>query len=313
MAQQQRKITRQRATGVDEKAGLFGTGSKTWIWNIDTGGRDVTLEDLWKLFPDFLPGYTEAGFVVDDVDMTENGAGTDFRLVSQSWRRLETENPLEEPFRITGMESLEVMVPAYKDFDGKVLQTTAGEPLLGMTRPVKVWRFTGAKNLAGIPAWLAQYGKATNADTVRIGTVAIPPNCLQLAAVRIGDEDDSARIGGRKIIFRPMEIEFWWNPETWTTDVLNMGFYELVTYTQQPPRSEGVVALGGEPAKGKTYTIPVRMQNNGTPVDSPQFLNAEGQRFRDKDGKVKSLLKSNEIIVLHFNMFERLPFRKLMR
>lgn len=309
-----RKITRERAHGTDQNAGLFDTGSKVWLWNIDTAGnQDLQIEDLWKLWDDFLPGYVEGGWVVDNVDLKENGAGTDFRIVSQSWRRLETDNPLEIPFKITGMESLEMMVPAYKDFDGKVLQTTAGEPLLGMTRPVKVWRFTGAKNLAGIPAWLADYGKATNADTIRIGTVPIPPNCLQLAAVRIGDEDDSTKIGGRKIIFRPMEIEFWWNPETWTTDVLNMGFYELQEFTVQPPRAAGVTELGGNPGKGVTYKLPVRMQNNGTPVDSPQFLNNAGQRFRDKDGKVRSLLKANEIIVLHFNMFERLPFRKLMR
>lgn len=289
---------RERATGLDDRAAINGDNRRVWDWNVYLGDWPHDLEFLQSTRgnEDFTPGFVSGGWYVDDVSMTENGVGTGFVIVSQSWRRLEYENPLNVPFRITSMESIDLQVPAYADFDGKVLQTTAGEPLLGMTRTVKVWRFTGTRNIPGIPAWLANYGKATNSDIVRLGSVPVPANCLQLASVRIGDEDGSTKIAGRSIIYRPMELELWWNPESWTTEVLNMGFYELVN-----------VALRGDP-----IWVPMRIARNGQPVDSPQFLGEDGRTFRDEQGNLRSLLKRNEIIVLKFNMFERLSFSKLI-
>lgn len=294
-----RPITRERAKGIDEKAGLFDEGSKVWLWNIDTGGRDLELADLMKKWDDFQPGYAEGIWYVDGVDVAENGSGTDFLTVTQSWRRVETANPLLKPFRWTGMESMEIQIPAWMDADRKLCVTTAGEPLVGMTRVQRIWRFTGEKNIPGIPAWLAEYGRSTNADTVRIGTVAIKPNCLQLQSVRIGDEDSSTKVAGRTIIFRPLQVEVWWNPFTWTTEVLNAGLYELRRLNLRELK--------------KAVYVPVRISNNGDNVDSPQFLDKNGFRPRDEAGNPKALIGPEDIHILRFNFDDRLPYAKLFR
>lgn len=302
-----RPIRRTRATGLDEKAGTFDDGSRVWIWNVDTGGRDVDGDDLRRLFDDFTPGFTQGKYYVDGVDLQEIVPGAEFIQVVQSWRRIETENPLNVPFKWVGMESIDLEIPTTVDLDGKPVVTTAGEPIIGMTRNQKVWRFSGEKNIAGIPAWLALYGRSTNSDTIRIGTVAIPPGQLQLQKVRIGPEDDSTQVAGRKIIFRKLEIEFWWNTAGWMTELLNMGFYELQDVSPVRLNADGTPA----PRKPK-YRL-VRISNTGSQADRPFFLNKKGQRPRDKEGNVLTEIPPSEVVVLHFNFNERLPYSRLLR
>lgn len=287
-----RPVKREREHGLSESAGLDQTGERTWEWTVDTGGRELDTMALGVQWPDFFPGFVDGLWYVTGVAADSLAPGSDFIKVVQTWRRVEYENPLAVPFRWTAVESTEIEIPATRDIDGRPLCTRAGEPILGLTYSQKVWKLRGTRNIAGIPLWLADYGKSTNADRVRIGTVSVPPNCLQLQGVQIGDEDDSVKVAGRTIIFRPMNLEFWWNPSTWTTEVLHMGFYELQNTA----------------ARGKPIWTPVRVDS-----DTPVFLNDLGQRPRHADGTPKALLEPSEIKVLHFNMNDRKPYSKLIR
>ena len=295
-----RRVTRERQQGQEDSLGLEETGERIWLWGVDTGGRELDTMALSLLWADFIPGFADGLWYVTGLATGSVAPGTDFLMVTQTWRRIEYENPLEEPFRWTGVESMEIEIPACRDSDGRPIMTTAGEPILGLTIVQKVWRFTGTKKIAGIPLWLADYGRSVNSDTVRVGTVAIPPNQLQLQKVRVGDEDDSTKVAGRTIIFRPLEIEVWWNPATWLTEVLNMGFYELQKVSEPDD--------GDRTTSSKARWTPVKVDS-----DTPVFLNAYGQRPRYKDGTVKAILDPSEIVILKFNMNEKLPYSKLFR
>lgn len=313
--------SRRRAKGVDDGLRLFGNHRRVWDWNVrwdrEPGEAEPTLVEMAEKWQDFLPGHVgtpigpDTDLVADDFkdlgewyvsDTSLTGTESiDHYVVSQEWKSVEIANPLRVPFRWTGCESVVIETPAYVDADGKLLVTKAGELILGITRKQKTWRLTGERNVPAFPRWMEKYGASVNSDTVRIGSIPVPPNHLQLQRLSLGDEDRSTKIAGRSIIFRRMQLEVWWNPASWTLEVLNAGFYEL--QTEKQIRTEKVSKVA----------FPVRCTNDGKDTQRPVLLDANGKRPRDKDGNIKTLLEPKDVVVLYFNLDERLPYLPLVR
>lgn len=302
--------TRERGRGLDISGDLTSERD-VWDWNVrwdrTDSGEPPTGEELAARFEDFQVGAIRqhgrgAGkWYVANLDARETDA-RDFFTVSQEWLRIdENADPFKRPLKWLGAESGVLEVPAYRDANGRPLQTAAGEPILGLTRKVKTWRFTAQKWVAGIPTFLSHHAATVNKDTVRIGALPIPPTQLSLQRIQLGEESDRFSIAGRKILARPLTMELWWNTEGWTTQVLNAGFYELQEVQQ---------AFGNGTRRVK---IPVRCQNNGQDTQKPVMLDRNGARPRDKDGNVKVILEPSDIVVLEFLLDESRTYAPLLR
>ena len=314
--------TRERRPITDDSLSL-GDNRRVWEWNVrwdaeEETGYKPTVMDLASKWADVLPGWRGAPVPIDtdivqsdlkdsalwyvsDISLKSTEM-RDFHVLSQEWKRVEIANPLQIPFRWTGCETATVEIPAYADVDGKPLITRAGEPILGLTQRANVWRLTGERNVPGFPNWMKEYGASTNSDTVRVGSIAVPKDHLSLQKLSLGDIDDSVKVAGQPILFRKMELEVWWNPRSWVTEVLHQGFYELQKVTQ-------TTKSGGT----KTLEVPVRCTNDGKDTQKPVFLNSDGYRPRDKDGNIKTILEPTDIVVLRFFLDKRLPYNPLIR
>lgn len=299
--------TRELATKVATEA-TVDEEQRFLDWNLRWDGDPPEMVDLWRKWDDFIPGYVErdrrngTSWIVEDVSLKQIGMSTGLYMVSVEWIRLDIEDPLKIPFRWTGCEAASIEVPAWVDENGKMIQTTAGEPIVGMNRKLTIWKLTGTKNVPGFPNWMTTHGESVNSDSVRVGSISVPPEQLSLQGLSLGDIDDSTRIGKKRILYRPMEVEVWWNPFYWREYVLNQGFYELSKQTVTN-------------SKGKEVEVDslVRCQQNGQDAQKPCLLDREGRRPRDKDGNVKAVLSPGDVVVLDFQLNKKLPYRQLLR
>lgn len=250
----------------------------------------------------FRPGFRfSPTWKVNNVQLRESESNTIYRL-SVEFVLVDYKTPFFVPIEWT-WESATLEIPAYSDTKGRPCVSTAGEPITGLTRPVKLWVIRGVKNVPGVPRWFKDYGVSTNSDIVTLDGEKFKPWDLQLQRLSLGGFE-SQTIGKTEYRYRPLTFEFWFNPLSWRTEVLNMGSLELFA-------QEGINPLTGQ----TTYTyFQVRATNgDGEATPGRVFLDRYGQRPRDSDGNVKTTILPSEIITLKFDLLDPLPYSKVLK
>lgn len=270
-------------------------------WNVITNDTktELTIYDVFDAEPRFLPGTVFDHLKVNNVRLKQTESNCIYRLEAE-FVRYEHKTPFFVPIDWEWETSV-LEIPAYADYKGRPCVTTAGEPIAGLTRRLKLWVIRGTRNVPGVPSWFRDYGVSVNSDRVTIDGERFKENELQLQRLSLGTWDSTV-IGKREYRFRPVSFEFWFNPLTWTSEVLNLGFNELVIRE---------VEVAGQKVK---RLFQVRATNaDGDETKNRVFLNKEGQRPRELNGDIKTTLKPKDIITLKFDLDDRLPYMPLLK
>lgn len=295
------------ARKVDDEASTEGLSS-TREYNVITNGSstELTVEDVYAVEPLFIPGRVYGARQLESIRLTQTESDTLYILEAEFVPYI-YKTPFFEPIEWE-WESAILEIPAYVDVDGKPIVTTAGEPIIGLTRKLKLWNIRGTRNVSGVPKWFRDYGFSVNSDNVTLDGQKFKKNELQLQRLSLGSWD-SQTIEGTEYRYRPLSFEFWFNPLTWSTEVLNMGFNELVVKEIQQFDKDGNAIEG----KTRKVAYPVRATNGTEPTTSRVFLNKTGQRPRDNTNTIKQQLAPSDIVVLKFDLEEKLPYSVLVK
>lgn len=250
----------------------------------------------------FRPGHRfNTNWKVNNLRLTESEANDIYRLEAE-FIRVEYKTPFFVPIEWE-WESTTLDLPAYSDNKGKAVVTTAGEPITGLTKPLKLWILKGTRNVPGVPKWFRNYGVSTNSDRVKMDGETFNPWELQMQRLSLG-KWESETINKTEYRFRPLSFEFWFNPMTWRTEVLNMGFLELLVRRVFDPITK----------RYRYEQFQVRAQNaNGPETNHRVFLDASGQRPRDQYRNIKHELDPSDIVTLKFDLLDELPYKPLLK
>lgn len=297
---------------VDDEATIDGVQSQTRFFNIVTTEtrQELTVYDVFEQCPQFIPGYT-IGKVpnrrrLSNVRLRETEATAVYELECE-FAPFEFKTPFLVPVDWT-WETTTIEIPAYTDNKGKAIVTTAGEPITGLTRPLKCWILTGTRNVPGVPDWFRDVGVSMNAKDIKLDGETFKKKTLQLQRVSLGSYT-SQTINKTEYRYRPLSFEFWFNPFTWTTEVLNLGFNEL-----QVRRFPITDSDGNATGKFRTVGFPVRATDaKGEETKQRVFLDKAGQRPRDAQNNIKTQLAPEEIVTLKFDILEELDYAPLLK
>lgn len=272
----------------------------TRSFNVFTNGskKELSVFDVFDVAPSFLPGKTVGSLKINNVRLKQTESNAIYELQVQ-YVRYELATPFD--FKIDWeWESSVLEIPAYTDRNDKPLVTTAGEPIQGLTRRLKLWTLKGTRNVPGVPSWFRDYGVSVNSDTTNVDGEDFKPNELQLQRISLG-KWDSEIIDEIEYLYRPLSFEFWFNPLTWSTAALNLGYNELV-----------VTKVVNDKGKTVDKPIQVRATNDGEETKNKVFLDDDGKRPRDKNGNIKTQLDPEDIVVLQFDLDDELPYTPLL-
>lgn len=224
------------------------------------------------------------------------------------------QNPLNEPAAITIKGQRREVVSLF-DSNGLPKMNTAGD-LLGdpvPTKPVTDLIISVSKNVSlSLPAWILDYVDTVNSDTVRIRGLIFPPGTLCFAGdVDVGEElnTESINNGVRQIPYTTVGFQLHYRAEGWTTLIPNRGFYQLV------PRSATaaqVVTAAFKTKKPMPLSLPKfpydrqRILVGTTPPDYP-----DEPQFLDPNGAFIENPTPDQIVVLEFDDYDKLPFGQL--
>lgn len=221
----------------------------------------------------------------------------------------EEKNPLDRRAKIR-MRTQIFEIPSRVDRQGRLIQTTAGEPLEGYHLRVAGRVIAIQKNLSTWPEWATSYAVAINSDVVRIRGRTFLPQTLRMGALDIGDEDFENQVRYFSLAF---ELEH--NPLTWLTPKWNRGFYQLIRGYERKVNDEWRFVPEQFDAEGKLIPPPdlpgIRrarrlepiLLNSGEPPAEPQWLDADGRWIPDP--------QPEDVITLQFADYDELPFNRL--
>lgn len=182
-------------------------------------------------------------------------------------------SPLSRPAEIT-LESETVEVPTFRRLDGSLILNTAGDLVHGLTRKVNRRIFNYSKNVAAFPSWLLSYSdNAVNSDSVTIEGIAYAAGYLMLQKVR-ATPYTSEQVNGVTVAYRVMTFALVYDPRGWDEKVYNRG---LRAYGE-PPASSSSSTTSGSSSRPR-WIMDEDEDGNRTPVDEPQFLDADGKRL----------------------------------
>ncbi|MCR9200433.1 MAG: hypothetical protein NXI04_17495 [Planctomycetaceae bacterium] len=291
--------------------------TQTRKWNIFTNDTttELTVFDVMEQVPIFRPGVTIGRAPLQrrltDMRLRETESNYIYTLECD-FSLFEYKTPFLVPIDWT-WESTILEIPAYVDNKGRPIVTTAGEPISGMFRRIKCWIISGTRNVPGVPDWFREYGVSVNKDSPRLDGVRFKPKELQLQKMSLGAWQTQT-INGKEYRYRPLSFEFWFNPLTWTTEVFNLGYNELIV---RPFEEVEVSASGKETVKKGFRSYQVRATDGqGNETRQRVFLNKLGQRPRqiiNREVIIKEPLEPKDIITLKFDLDEELPYARLLK
>ena len=271
-------------------------------FNVITNGsrHELTVFDVLEAAPEFYPGTTKKNRRINNVKLKSTAADSIY-ILDVEYVFSEYKTPFHVPIEWE-WETAFLEIPAYTDNKGRPCVTEAGEPILGLTRKLKLWVFRGKRNVPGVPPWFRNYGVSMNSDNVKIDGQDFVKRELELQRIGLGGWE-SQTINRREYRYRPLSFEMWFNPLTWTTEVLNLGFNELLVRRYVDP-------FGSV----KYESFQVRAVNaEGEETKDRVFLDKNGQRPRDDDGNVKIKLDASDITTLKFDLEDELPYTPLLK
>lgn len=209
----------------------------------------------------------------------------------------EDKNPLRRKPKIS-FDSSSIEIPADRDNKGRMICSTAGEPITGIMRQIPTVDYTINVNLATDPQWMLTHLLAVNADTVRIRGVPWKPKTLLFATVAAGVYEKE-----NKVEFAPFTLKILGNPLTWSAEVFNTGTLQLESYELQQngrtvQRWRQVPILEGKPRE---------------PVKEPKPLDEFGRYIDDSLQPVRSEpVKSSKLISLTFDVQPEVRFNNVL-
>lgn len=166
-------------------------------------------------------------------------------------------NPLARSAEITG-EFNEITRPVFRDRNGRLPQTTAGEPIL-VEEEESDLILNVQKNIPPIlPNWIFTYNNAINGDAVRIRGRTAPQKTLKIKGIRFSDlqvEND--------VPFMSIGFQLHFRRSGWDREVLNQGLYELVTRFNRDADKNVTSYERIKDALGREITEPVPLTRDG--------------------------------------------------
>jgi len=267
---------RSRAHGIDMgKTGDGQTATEEWNLICLTQPADMTIELAEELWPDFRVGTLVGNsWVVDQVRLRSIGTSEHVMatvdLVRGGKRDKDDPDPTQRPITWE-MDTDYVEEAAETDADGRRLENTAFEPLLGIVDEVPVLVWTAVRYITNTPAWLQDFAKkCVNSTTVILDGFICQPETLKMEGLKLGPVEYTS-VKNREIRFRQMPLRLLWKQNTWRDRYLNQGTTE---YFPAVPD----FLFGG-------ILVPERrvacFDSLGKPVEKPVPLTKEGQRFRE--------------------------------
>lgn len=209
----------------------------------------------------------------------------------------EDKNPLKRKPKIS-FDSASIEIPADRDNKGRMVCSTAGEPLLGIMRQIPTIDYTINVNLPSDARWLQTHLLAVNKDAVTLRGLTWKPKTLLFASVSAGEFQKE-----NKVDFTPYTLKIMANELTWTQEVFNTGTLQLEEYEIQRngktlKRYRQVKILEGSPAE---------------PVSEPKPLDEKGRYIDDSlQPKRDEPVKKSKLISLKFDIQPELPFNNVL-
>lgn len=305
----------EQATDVDDQASFTDGVTQTRTWNVITNETDVelTVFDVVAQVPIFQPGYVigtgAARRRLEDMRLRHTESRCIYTLECD-FVPFEFKTPYLVPIEWS-WETATIEIPTFSDAKGRPLVTTAGEPIVGLTRPLKCWILSGTRNIPSVPDWVEQYGTSVNKDRVTLDGHPFAPGKLQLQKMSIGTFETQT-INGKEYRYRPLSFEFWFNPLGWQTELGNLGYVELQRNTFEETVTDP--DTGEERVVRTNQVNQVRATDDGgEPTNNRVWLDKDGLRPRGEDGKPKKTLKQSELVFLKFDLLDELPYGPLLR
>lgn len=210
-----------------------------------------------------------------------------------------------------------VDMPYVLDAFKKLITTTAGEPIYGLTRPVRHRVLILRRAFSQLPQWVDEYEDAINSDRLQIDGMNYDRYTLKVNEIQIGDQEEEWISDDTKVTFRWVEAHIEHNKNTWRREYPNAGFYELAP-------SRGVDSDGNllDDVSGRLTRLVRIRDDNQHPTDKPSFLNEFGRRprigeiiengvLRKSSSKLKWPLDPEDILYVKRFTNPILPFRAL--
>lgn len=259
--------------------------------------------------PDFAPGEVHPSISyakVSGFDVERTGENRVSRVIvsyASTSEESRPESPLSKP-PVISLRSATIQEPTLYDVDDNPILNTAGDFIVGLTRPVPVWVISIEMNVTRVPAWVLEMGDAVNIGSIRLRGVDWPDGKLKLTTINIPDSETDEGTGDT---FIPMSLEVQYNRNGWDVRVPNKGLYELIE------ESDGAFGDSEEVTIKKIRIT----SSDGTPVSQPVALNEDGRRpftVDENDIKVpKEKLEPEDIHTLEINTLNRQSFAQLLR
>jgi hypothetical protein len=212
--------------------------------------------------PDLSPGQPHPvvlGAYVEDFGPERNGTAAAWEVAVRYVRGRETTQqdvpPTQRP-AVIEVQPESIEVPTFRWQNGDPIINKAGDLIAGVTRTENHWVFAVQKNVVSVPAWALTYADAVNSDPVSIKGLTVAPHYLLLKDLRIGNETTET-VNALPYTFFPVSFSLVYNPRKWITKVYNRGLYEIND-------------------DGDKVRI---TDDEGEPVDEPQFLDDNGKRL----------------------------------
>lgn len=199
-------------------------------------------------------------------------------------------NPLMRPAIITG-DYTDIQRPVFRDRKGRLIATTAGEPIRGITVEESDLILNCQKNIpAVLPNWCFTYNNAINADAVRIAQLGrtARKGTLKTKGIRWSDVQFENRVA-----FRVINFQLHFRRTGWDREHLNAGFYEKVRIQRTGKTELQRIKIAGE-----------------YPTD-PIPLDRTGKRPRYFSGEIIRDLQPSDLHYLKFELDNWQPFSVL--
>ena len=309
----------------EEEARVTTTGSERIVWykavcsSVFDADREILLGAL--NFPQspivpFMPDPKNPARLVQECYPKRIPGSAVFDIQVTYSTDVSVSNPLNQPAEITITGQRRDVVALF-DANGTPKCNTAGD-LIGDPAPTRMVTdliFSVSKNVSlKLPAFLTQYLDAVNSDSVRIRGLTLDVGTLLFCGeIKVGPEQNSGPQQGNGIQQPPyttVEFELHYRADGWTTLVPNRGFFELVPNPKAvlgPPLLPGDVPIKvGKDGKVPKFPYVRQRITVGNPPDYP----AEPQ-FLDLNGAAISNPTPDDIVVLEFDDFAKLPFNAL--
>jgi hypothetical protein len=245
--------------------------------SLTTIKRDIPELQRWQRHP------TELGFFVDEFSADRTTAvqqrdGRDHFYWAGSVRWIDTldQKPQDMPPRLVNIRSETIQSATSKDWRGRAILNTAGDPVQPIPIVEQVRVFVFQKNVIGLPEELFDLENVVNSDAVTIKGQSRAPRTLLLRKVEFSDEQ-TAEDGDDK--YRILVLELAYRKSTWVHKFPSAGFNQIVERRARPgdPQSIRVNTRGIDVVKEK---VSITLDDGQRPSEQ-QLLDAEGRWIKN--------------------------------